>query len=61
MTIMLGGTNGVITDPKKFSINQDTKAVLTPNQQYTFEGNVAGGGNYNKPPRKSKGKLVWDI
>lgn len=53
------GSNNVTTDPAKFVINQNVKAALTRNQIYTFEGNVAGNNNYNKPPRKHKTEVLW--
>ncbi|MBC7775034.1 MAG: hypothetical protein H7246_06300 [Phycisphaerae bacterium] len=57
-TISLGNNNAT-TDPTMFVINQNVKAILTPNQEYTFEGNVAGNSSYNKPPRKHKTRLIW--
>jgi len=51
------GNNGVITDPTKFAINQNLKAVLVANQTFLFEGNVAGNSNYSKPPRSAKVKI----
>jgi len=53
------GNSGVTTDPTKFTINQNLKAVLTLNQTFIFEGNVAGNSNYAKPPRKGKTSLTW--
>lgn len=52
------GNSGVTTDPSKFAINQNIKALLTPNMEFVFEGNVAASSSYSKPPRKSKTKLI---
>jgi hypothetical protein len=52
------GNSGVTTDPSKFAINQNIKALLTPNEAFVFEGNVAANSSYSKPPRTSKAKLI---
>lgn len=58
-TFSLGNSGSLVTDPNKFAINQNLKVVLTPNQEYTFEGNVAGNTNLAKPPRKGKARMMW--
>jgi hypothetical protein len=59
--VTLGNTNGIITDPTKFVINQQVKAIVASNQVFTFEGTVAESPGNNKPPRKMKVKLNWAI
>ena len=57
-TITLGNSSPT-TDPTKFVINQNVKMTLTPNQVFSFEGNVLGNSNFSKPPRKAKMKMIW--
>lgn len=52
------GTSGTTTTPSSFVINQNLKALLTANQQYTFEGNIAAHSGSNKPDRKTKLKVT---
>lgn len=59
-TIALGNSN-VTTEPEDFVINQDLKAVLTANQLYEFEVEVAGNSSLNKPPRKNKTANIHNI
>jgi hypothetical protein len=52
------GHSSITTNPPAFLINQNLNAVLTPSVEYTFEVDIAGNSNYNKPPRKHKVKVT---
>jgi hypothetical protein len=51
------GNSSATTSPASFAINQDIKALLTSNQEYTFEVNIAANSSYAKPPRGGKKKV----
>lgn len=51
------GNNSATTAPTSFLINQDIKTLLTANQEFTFEVNIAANSSYSKPPRKVKAKI----
>ncbi|MDO8366996.1 MAG: hypothetical protein Q7T20_09380 [Saprospiraceae bacterium] len=51
------GNSGATTAPTSFLINQDIKAFLTTNQEFTFEVNIAANDSFSKPPRKGKVKI----
>jgi hypothetical protein len=52
------GNSSATTTPASFAINQDIKALLTSNQEYTFEVNIAANSSYSKPPRGDKKKVT---
>jgi len=52
------GNSGAPTTPSSFLINQDIKALLTANQEFTFEVNIAANSSYSKPPRGGKKKVT---
>jgi hypothetical protein len=53
------GNSSATTSPASFAINQEVKALLTSNQEYTFEVNIAANSSYAKPPRGGKKKAVY--